>query len=222
MVQVRVNVHWSPSKSWHAWMEFEFHVVNVRCQQVFANWFNFCDNSFIFFQNVEKFVVVHFELFFLEQNDSCTLWNWNALSVQTLGFSDQLHDIDIKVDIKLLLGFVSDNKCSLKSGLGSFDFLHPQIIIPHFIDGQHFTQSIVISIILLDFWRMDNILWKFGDRACNFLIQMFWPYNFACILWHVSHNWWIWFLIVEDSLNGFKLRSVIGQNCIVLWSQVVF
>ena len=108
-------------------------------------------DSLVFFQDVKKFVVVHFELFFLEKDNSGTFWDGNTLSVETFGLSDELHDVDIEVDIEFLLGFVSDDQSGLEGGFGSFDFLHPKIIIPHFVNGQHFTQSVVVSIVLFDF-----------------------------------------------------------------------
>jgi hypothetical protein len=38
-------------------------------QQVLADRFDFCDDAFVLFQDVQELVVVHLELLFLEQNN---------------------------------------------------------------------------------------------------------------------------------------------------------
>ena len=173
VVEIRIDVHRSPSQSGHTGMELEFHIVDVWSQKIFADGFDFGDNSFIFFQDVKEFVVVHFKLFFLEENNSGAFRDGNALSVKTFGLSDKLHNVDIKVYVEFLLSLMSDNQSGLESGLGSFNFLDPQVIIPHFVDGQHFTKSVVVSIVLLDFGRVDDVWWELGDWASDLLIQVF-------------------------------------------------
>jgi hypothetical protein len=81
----------------------------VRGQQVFTDRLDLGDYPFILFEHIKELIVVHFEFLLLEQNNSGTLRNWDSLSIEALCFPDKLHDIDIKVDVKFLLGLMPYN-----------------------------------------------------------------------------------------------------------------
>jgi hypothetical protein len=47
-----------------------------------------------------ELVKVHLKLFLLEEDDSGGLWDLDVLSLEALGFTDQLQNSDIEVDVK--------------------------------------------------------------------------------------------------------------------------
>lgn len=80
-------------------MKLQFHICDMRREQIFADGFDFPDDPFVLFENIKQLIVVHFELFFLKKDNSSTLRDRDTLSIQALCFSDKLHDVDIKINI---------------------------------------------------------------------------------------------------------------------------
>lgn len=116
---------------------------------------------------------------------------------------------------------MSNNQSSLQSCLGSLDFFDPKIIVPHLVDSQHFSKSVVVSIVFFDLGWMDDILREFSNRSCDLLIKMLRPYDFSCVFRHISDNRRVWFLIVENSLDDLKLTGIVGQDGVVFRCQIV-
>lgn len=69
-------------------MEFQLHIGNVGRKQVFADGLYLANDSLVLLQHIEKFIVIHFKLFFLKQDDPCAFGNGDSLSVKALGLSD--------------------------------------------------------------------------------------------------------------------------------------
>jgi hypothetical protein len=64
---------------------------------------------------------------------------------------------------------VSDDQGSLKGTFTLLDLINPVLVVPHLIDGKLFTQSIVRTVISLDFSVVDYVLWEHVDWASDLL-----------------------------------------------------
>ncbi len=187
----------------------------MRSQKSLHYWFHFPDYSFILFQYKEQLIIIGFKFILLKQDYSGGFRNFNSNSIHAFGFSNQLHYFKVKVNIKFLVFFVSHNQSGLKCSFWFFNFIAPGLIIPHFIDSQLFSKSIVTSIVSLDFLTIYDMFWEHIDWSCYFLEQMSGPDNFSSIGRHISDNGRVCFLVSENTLDSVQFSGIIVQNGIV-------
>ena len=187
----------------------------MRAQKSLHYRFHFPDYSFILFQYKEQFVIVGFEFILLKQDDSGRFRNFDSDSIHAFGFSDQLHYFQVEIHIKFLVFLVSHNQSGLQCSLWFFNLIAPGLIIPHFIDSQLFSESIVTSIVSLDFLAINDMFREHIDWSCYFLEQMSSPDNFSGIGRHISDNGGIRLLVCENTLDSVQFSGIIVQDCIV-------
>lgn len=88
-------------------------------------WSNLVHNSVVLLQHELELIVVQLELVFLEKYNFSALWNVNSNSGDALGLSDESQNLLIKIDVKLVVLWMSNDKSSLKTSLSVFNFLDP-------------------------------------------------------------------------------------------------
>ena len=88
---------------------------------------NLVNDSVVLAEDEGKFVVVHLELLFLEEDDLGTLRDLNTDTAEALGLTNQGHDLAIEVDVELVVVWVTDNKCGKKASLGLLDLNNPSL-----------------------------------------------------------------------------------------------
>ena len=125
VMEVAINVHGGPCQGNHTWAEFVLKVFEVRNQQALGVGTDLVDNPVVFSQHEMKFGVVHLELVFLQKNDFGAFRDVNTYARQAFGFSDESENLAIKVDIKLVVVWMSDYQSGLKSSLCLLDFMSP-------------------------------------------------------------------------------------------------
>lgn len=138
----------------------------------------------------------------MKEDDSGGFGDFDSDSVHTLGFSDQLHDFKVEVDVEFFVFLVSDDQGGLESSLGLLDFIAPRLVVPHFVDGELLSESVVGSVVTFNFVGVDHVFGEHVDRSSNLLEEMSSPNDFAGIWRHVSHDWGVSFLVSEDSLDS--------------------
>ena len=125
MAQVAINVHGGPGESHHTWSKLVLKILQVWHEEGLGVWSDLVNDSVIFSEDKLEFVIVHFELVFLQEDDLGTLWDINSDSSEALGFSNKGKDLRVEVDVKLVVLWVTDNESGLKSSLGLLDFGSP-------------------------------------------------------------------------------------------------
>jgi len=90
------------------------------------------DDPIIFFENELQLIIVHLEFVLLKQDNFSCLRNVNANPLETFSFSDKSKDLGIKVDIELVVIWVSNYECSLQPSFCLLDlggpFLSPKVL----------------------------------------------------------------------------------------------
>lgn len=176
----------------------------------------------MFFKSVEQLVVVHFEFFFLKKDDSGGFGDLDTLSVETFGLTNKLHNFEVEVDVKFFVLLVTDDEGGLEGGFRTFNFVHPLLVVPHFVDSQLLTEGIITTVIFLNFSGIHDVFREQTDGTCDFLEQMSCPDYFSCLLGHVSYYRRGDFLVLEGSLNGVQFGCVVVQNSVIFSGKVVF
>jgi hypothetical protein len=109
-------------------------------------WSDLVDDSVVFSQYKLKLIVVHFELVFLEKDNLGALWDFNSNSGQALSFSDESKDFRVEVDVELVVLWMSDYECGLKTSLSLLDFGSP-FLSPEVLEGE---EGVTDSVVHLD------------------------------------------------------------------------
>jgi hypothetical protein len=108
VVQVAIDVHGGPGKGHHTWSEFVLQVLKMWDQKTLGVWSDLVDDSVVLSKDKLKLVVVVLEFVFLQENDLGALWDVNTNSGKTLGLSDESKDLRVKVDVQLVVLWMSD------------------------------------------------------------------------------------------------------------------
>jgi hypothetical protein len=101
----------------------------------FGVWSDLVDNSVILTEHKMELIVVHFEFVFLKENNFGAFWDLNANSRQALGLSNESENLRVEVDIELIVLWVTDYECGLKTSLGFLNFLSP-FLSPEVLEGE--------------------------------------------------------------------------------------
>lgn len=221
VLQIGIDVHGGPGESDHSGSEFEFEVLDVGVEEELHDGLHFSDDSLVFFEHIEEFIVVGLEFFLLEKDDSSAFGDFDTHSVHGLGLSDQLHDFEVEVDIKLVVFLVSHDEGRLEGGLGLLDFVAPVLVVPHLIDGELLSQGVVGTVVFLDLRGVDDVLREHVDGAGDLLEQVSGPDDLSSFGRHVTDDGGVRLLIGEYSLDVIKLSGVIVQDGVVLGGEVV-
>jgi hypothetical protein len=134
MVQVTINVHGSPSEGNHTWSKFVLKIFQMRNKKRLSVGSNLVDDPVVLSEDELKLVLVGFELILLQQDDLGGLRDVDgANSGKALGFSDESHNLRVKVDVELVVLRMPNDQGSLETSLGTINlggpFLPPEILI---------------------------------------------------------------------------------------------
>jgi len=72
----------------------------VWLQKVLCDGLDLAKDLLVLVEDVLEFVEVHLELFLLEKDDSGRFGDLDVLSFEAFGFTDELEDGDVEVDIE--------------------------------------------------------------------------------------------------------------------------
>jgi len=96
----------------------------------------------------------------LEEDNLGAFWDVNSNSGDAFGFSDESEDFLVKVDVELVVLWMSDDQGSLKSSFGVFNFLDPLLSPKVLIGEQSVTNLVIVLDSLLGFLLLDQFLWE--------------------------------------------------------------
>ena len=123
-------------------------------------WSNLVDDSVVFSEDKLELVVVHLELVFLQKNNLGALWDINTDSSEALGFSNKGKDLRVKVDIKLVVLWMTDNESGLKSSLSLLNLGSP-LLSPKVLEREESVTNLIVHLdILLGLSGLDEVLWE--------------------------------------------------------------
>jgi hypothetical protein len=100
VLQVGVDVHGSPCEGDHSWSELKLEIFEMWLKEILGDGLDLAKDFFVLVKDVLELVKVHLELFLLKEDDSGGLWDLDVLSLEALGFTDQLQNSNIEVDVK--------------------------------------------------------------------------------------------------------------------------
>jgi len=116
---------------------------------------------------------------------------------------------------------VTHDQSGLQGGLTFLDFVAPTLVVPHFINGELFAQSIVTSVVTFDFVGVDDVFREHVDRTRDFLEKMAGPDDFTGVRGHVSDDGRVGFLVGEDALDSVQFGGVVVQDGVVFGGEFV-
>jgi len=123
-------------------------------------WSNLVDDSVVFSEDKLELVVVHLELVFLQKNNLGALWDINTDSSEALSFSNKGKDLRVKVDIKLVVLWMTDNESGLKSSLSLLNLGSP-LLSPKVLEREESVTNLIVHLdILLGLSGLDEVLWE--------------------------------------------------------------
>jgi len=135
-------------------------------------WSNLVDDSVVFSEDKLELVVVHLELIFLQKNNLGALWDINTDSSEALGFSNKGKDLRVKVDIKLVVLWMTDNESGLKSSLSLLNLGSP-LLSPKVLEREESVTNLIVHLdILLGLSGLDEVLWELLHWSGDSVEQM--------------------------------------------------
>ena len=135
-------------------------------------WSNLVDDSVVFSEDKLQLVVVHLELVFLQKNNLGALWDINTDSSEALGFSNKGKDLRVKVDIKLVVLWMTDNESGLKSSLSLLNLGSP-LLSPKVLEREESVTNLIVHLdILLGLSGLDEVLWELLHWSGDSVEQM--------------------------------------------------
>lgn len=135
-------------------------------------WSNLVDDSVVFSEDKLELVVVHLELVFLQKNNLGALWDINTDSSEALGFSNKGKDLRVKVDIKLVVLWMTDNESGLKSSLSLLNLGSP-LLSPKVLEREESVTNLIVHLdILLGLSGLDEVLWELLHWSGDSVEQM--------------------------------------------------
>jgi hypothetical protein len=136
-------------------------------------------DAVVFAQNKLQFVVVGLEFIFLEEDNLGGLRDFNADTGKALGLTDKGQDFRVKVDIKLVVVGVTDDKSGLETNFSLFDLIDP-LGAPQSLEGNKCEGNFVVLLQGLLAFSLLNQLWgELLHRVSNSVEQMATPSNRA-------------------------------------------
>jgi len=221
VVQVSINVHGGPGEGDHTWSEFVLQVLKMGNQKTLGVWSDLVHDSVVLSQDELQFVVVVLELVLLEKNDLGTLWDVNSNSGKTLGLSDESKDLRVKVDVQLVVLWMSDYQSGLKSSLSLLNLMSP-LLSPQVLVGE---QSVSNSVVHLHefsgFSGLDQVLRELLHWARNSVEQVSGPGDGSRDSWQVSHDLGVALELLILLLDSVDLGSILSEENSVLGVQAV-
>ena len=149
MLKVTIDVHGSPSKNVHTWAELVLKILKVRHEEGLGVRADLGHDAVVLTENESKFVVVHLELFFLEQDDLGTLRDLNTNTAKALSLTDQCHNLRVEVDVELVIVRVTDDESGKETSLGLLDFNNPPLP-PFVLEVEEVVSDVVVGLNLSD------------------------------------------------------------------------
>jgi len=135
-------------------------------------WSNLVDDSVVFSEDKLELVVVHLELVFLQKNNLGALWDINTDSSEALSFSNKGKDLRVKVDIKLVVLWMTDNESGLKSSLSLLNLGSP-LLSPKVLEREESVTNLIVHLdILLGLSGLDEVLWELLHWSGDSVEQM--------------------------------------------------
>jgi hypothetical protein len=135
VMKISIDIHGGPGKGNHTWSQLVLKILKMWHKKRFGVWSDLVDNSVILTEHKLELIVVHFEFVFLKENNFGAFWDLNANSRQALGLSNESENLRVEVDIELIVLWVTDYECGLKTSLGFLNFLSP-FLSPEVLEGE--------------------------------------------------------------------------------------
>jgi len=185
-------------------------------KKILGDGLDFAENFLMLVENILKFVEVHLELLLLQKDDSGSLRDLNVLSLKTFGFTDELENSNIEVDIQGSGVRFSDNQSGLETSFGSLNLFAPGSEEPLLVDLEFKTDGIIGGQLCLKLVFGDGCLWELVNWTGDLLEKMSSPDDFSSLWWHVSDRWWVLFgMLIELLLDGFQISSIYMKNMVI-------
>jgi len=149
VLEVSINVHRCPGEDVHTRAELVLEILEVRHEEGLGVGTDLVDDPVVFTEHKGKLVVVHLELLFLEKDNLGALRDLNTDTGKALGFTDQSHDLGVKVDVQFVVVGMSDDEGGEETSLGLLDLNEPSLS-PFVLEVEERVSDSVVMSNLLD------------------------------------------------------------------------
>jgi hypothetical protein len=136
---------------------------------------DFVDNPVVLPEDESKLVVIHLELLFLKKNNLSTFRDLNTNTAKALGFTDESHDLTVKVHVQLVIVGMTNDESGKEASLGLLDLNNPSLA-PFVLEVEEVVGDSVVALHLLHsssrLSRAEKVRWELLHRRRSSVEEM--------------------------------------------------